>query len=72
MILAANLTYLQQPRAKEAEVYDFIASEVDAIKDNLGNIAGNTVSVTRANKYTALALKSRAMLYAASIASTIT
>jgi len=61
-------TYLQQPRAKEAEVYDFIASEVDAIKNNLGNIAGSTVSVTRANKYTALALKSRAMLYAASIA----
>lgn len=61
-------TYLQQPRAKEAEVYDFVASEVDAIKNNLGNIAGSTASVTRANKYTALALKSRAMLYAASIA----
>lgn len=55
---------LRVPRAKEFEVYDFIASEVDAIKDNLGN-AG---SKSRANKYTALALKSRAMLYAASIA----
>lgn len=55
---------LQRPRNTEAEVYDFIASEVDAIKDQLGN-AG---SKTRANKYTALALKSRAMLYAGSIA----
>jgi hypothetical protein len=55
---------LQRPRAKESDVYDLIASEVDAIKDKLGN-AG---SKTRANKYTALALKSRAMLYAASIA----
>lgn len=60
---------LQQPRAKEAEVYDFIASELDAIKDNLGNIlTSGAPSNTRANKYTALALKSRAMLYAGSIA----
>lgn len=57
-------SYLQTPRAKEAEVYDFIASEVDAIKDQLGNEG----SQTRANKYTALALKSRAMLYAGSLA----
>lgn len=57
-------SYLQTPRAKEAEVYDFIASEVDAIKDQLGNDG----SQTRANKYTALALKSRAMLYAGSLA----
>lgn len=57
-------TPLQQPRNKEEEVYDFIASEVDAIKDALGN-AG---SKRRANKFTALALKSRAMLYAGSIA----
>jgi len=55
---------LRVPRAKEYEVYDFIASEVDAIKNDLGN-AG---SKTRANKYTALALKCRAMLYAGSIA----
>ncbi|MDR0766526.1 MAG: RagB/SusD family nutrient uptake outer membrane protein [Odoribacteraceae bacterium] len=57
-------TPLQQPRAKEADIYDFIATEIDQIKDNLGNEG----SRTRANKYTALALKSRAMLYAASIA----
>ncbi|WP_234736831.1 RagB/SusD family nutrient uptake outer membrane protein [Tellurirhabdus bombi] len=55
---------LQQPRAKEEAVYDFIASELDAIKNDLGNTGSNT----RANKFTAMALKSRAMLYAASIA----
>jgi len=57
-------SYLQQPRNKEEEVYDFIASELDSIKDQLGNTGSNT----RANKYTAMALKSRAMLYAGSIA----
>lgn len=57
-------SYLQQPRNKEEEVYDFINTELDAIKDQLGNAGSNT----RANKYTAMALKSRAMLYAASIA----
>jgi starch-binding outer membrane protein, SusD/RagB family len=55
---------LQQPRSKESEIYEYVASEVDAIKDQLAN-AG---SVSRANKYTALALKSRAMLYAGSLA----
>lgn len=57
-------SYLQTPRATEAEVYDFIASEIDAIQDKLGNVGSNT----RANKYTALALKSRVMLYAGSLA----
>jgi len=57
-------SYLQNPRAKEADIYDFIASEVDAIKD----ILENANSATRANKYVALALKSRAMLYAGSLA----
>jgi len=61
---SGDASSLQVPRAKEAEVYDFIASEVDAIKEDLGNDG----SVSRANKYTALALKSRAMLYAGSIA----
>lgn len=59
-----NPQALQQPRNKEEEVYDFIASELDAIKETIGNGTSNT----RANKYTAMALKSRAMLYAASIA----
>lgn len=57
-------TPLQQPRNKEEEVYDFIAAELDAVKDKLGNAGSNT----RANRFTALALKSRAMLYAGSIA----
>lgn len=61
---SGNVTDLQQPRAKESEVYDFISSEIDVIKDQLGNEG----STTRANKYTALALKSRAMLYAGSLA----
>lgn len=56
--------YLAKPRNKEEEVYDFIASELDAIKD----IIGNEGSRDRANKYAVLALKSRAMLYAGSIA----
>jgi hypothetical protein len=63
---------LRNPRAKEAAVYDFIATECDAIKNDLGNINSSSnppvASFSRANKYTALALKSRAMLYAASIA----
>jgi len=58
-------TPLQIPRAKEAEVYDFIFKELEAIKEDL---AANNGSKTRANKYVALALESRAMLYAASIA----
>ncbi|WP_031530143.1 RagB/SusD family nutrient uptake outer membrane protein [Dyadobacter crusticola] len=59
-----NPSYLQQPRNTEEEVYDFIASELDAVKDQLGNDGSNT----RANKFTAMALKSRAMLYAGSLA----
>lgn len=58
-------SYLQMPRAKEVEVYDFIYTELEAIKSDL---AGNNSSKTRANTYAALALQSRAMLYAASIA----
>lgn len=59
-----NMKDLQVPRNTEKEVYDFIAADLDeaalALPEN---------SVTgRANKYSALALKSRAMLYAASIA----
>ncbi len=57
--------YLQVPRAKEYEVYDFIYNELEEIKDSL---EGNNGSQTRANTFTALALESRAMLYAASIA----
>lgn len=55
---------LRIPRSKEEEIYDFIASELDAVMPTLGNDG----SKTRANKFIALALKSRAMLYAASLA----
>lgn len=58
-------TAMQQPRATEAQVYDFIAKELDEIK---GLLPASAASKTRANKWTALALKSRAMLYAGSIA----
>lgn len=61
---SGDASNLQVPRASETEVYDFIASEMDAIAGNLGN-EGNP---RRANRFTALALKSRAMLYAGSIA----
>jgi len=55
---------IQLPRATEAEIYDFIDSELTAIANDLGN-AG---SQTRATRGAALALQSRAMLYAGSIA----
>src|SRR5690606_15159427 len=58
-------TPLQVPRATEHEVYDFVYSEMEAIKEDL---AANNASKTRANSYAALALESRAMLYAASLA----
>ncbi|SER62007.1 RagB/SusD family nutrient uptake outer membrane protein [Pedobacter rhizosphaerae] len=58
-------TPLQIPRAKESEVYDFIYKELEEVKVDL---SANNGIATRANRYTALALESRAMLYAASIA----
>ena len=51
------------PRNKEVDIYDFILSELDAIKEDLvGSEKG------RVTKWTALALKSSAAIYAASIA----
>lgn len=58
-------SYLCNPRAKEHEVYDFVYSECEEIKNDL---KANNDSKTRANYYTALALESRAMLYAGSLA----
>jgi hypothetical protein len=55
----------KKPRNKESEIYDFVASEVDAITEDL---TLNATSQTRATKWTALALKCRAMLYAGSLA----
>ncbi|MDB5110042.1 MAG: RagB/SusD domain protein, partial [Mucilaginibacter sp.] len=67
---SGNAGPLRQPRNKEYEVYDFIASEMDAIAPTIGNSnpLKSFADNSRANMYTCLALKSRAMLYAASIA----
>ena len=53
------------PRNSEKEVYDFIGAEMDAIASILPE---STDELARATKWSALALKSRAMLYAASVA----
>ncbi len=58
-------SYLRQARAKEHEIYDFVVSEMEAIKATLPDDP-NTKS--RASKGAALALESRAALYAGSIA----
>lgn len=60
-----DISEYQVPRSKESEIYDFIASEIDAV---LNDLPQSGESKTRANKWIALALKSRAMLYAGSIA----
>lgn len=57
-------SYLQYPRNTEAEVYDFVISEMEEIVTTLGNEGSNT----RANRFTALAVVSRAALYAGSLA----
>lgn len=63
--LGSDPTALQFPRAKESEMYDFVISEAEAIKDLLP--ADATVK-TRASKGAALAMEARAALYAGSIA----
>ncbi|MGV8090233.1 MAG: RagB/SusD family nutrient uptake outer membrane protein [Mangrovibacterium sp.] len=57
-----NFEELQVPRDKEEDVYDFIANDLDSA----ALLLGETNAKGRATKYAALALKSRAMLYAAS------
>lgn len=57
-------SYLQFPRNTESEVYDFVISEMEAIAPTLGNGESNT----RANQFTAMAVISRAALYAGSLA----
>jgi hypothetical protein len=58
-------TYLRHARAKESDIYDFVISEMDTIKTALPDDAGIK---SRATKWLALAMQSRAALYAASIA----
>ncbi|KEO75637.1 RagB/SusD family nutrient uptake outer membrane protein [Anditalea andensis] len=58
-------SYLRVSRAKEHEIYDFILQEMDAI---LPALPANAEIKDRATKGLAIALKSRAALYAGSIA----
>lgn len=62
---SGDATYLQNPRAKESEVYDFIISELEAIK---GDLPIDARIKDRATRATALAVQARAALYAGSIA----
>ncbi len=54
---------LKVPRSTEKETWDYVLELCDVAAANLGTAKGR-----RANKYTALALKSRAALHAASLA----
>ncbi len=60
-----DATSLQSPRAKESEIYDFVISEAEAIKNQLPNDVNEK---SRATKAVALAMEARAALYAGSIA----
>ncbi|HUH18232.1 RagB/SusD family nutrient uptake outer membrane protein [Albibacterium sp.] len=62
---SGDATYLQNPREKESAIYDFIIKEAEEIKPLLPKDV-NTKS--RATAAAALAMQSRAALYAASIA----
>lgn len=69
--LITQVTRLDSPeellypkRSSEKEVYDFVIKEMDDIKESLENVD----DYGRATKWAALALKSRAALYAGSIA----
>lgn len=58
-----NLDSLKVPRNTEKQVYDFVSAELDTAAQLMGP---GSPEQGRANKYAAYALKSRAMLYAAS------
>ncbi|MDB5121799.1 MAG: Starch-binding associating with outer rane [Sphingobacteriales bacterium] len=62
---AQSIDELQVPRSSEQEAYDFIAEDCDKAFNLLG---ATSEQRGRANKYIAAGLKSRAMLFAGSIA----
>ena len=62
---SGDASYLRHPRETEAAIYDFVISEAEAIKDLLPS---DVDTKSRATKAAALAMESRAALYAASIA----
>ena len=57
---------LQYPRSTEEEMYNYIIDECSQIVANLS--PEKTIHAEKANRWTALALKARAAIYAASIA----
>jgi starch-binding outer membrane protein, SusD/RagB family len=63
-IPSGDVTELHQPRAKEADVWKFVKDEMDAA---IALLSG-TGTEYRINKWSALAFKSRAMMYAGSVA----
>lgn len=62
---SGNVTNLQVARSKEAEIYDFVIAEAEAVK---GLLPVDASQKSRATKGAALAMESRAALYAGSIA----
>jgi hypothetical protein len=62
--LTATIDELKIPRSSEEKVYDMIADDLDFAYTNLPE----TSQAGRANKYAAAAFKSRAMLFAGTIA----
>jgi len=62
--VTASADELNVPRNSEKEIYDFIGSEIDAIIP----ILPEDSDPGRVDKYTAYALKSQAMMFAASVA----
>ncbi|WP_454804703.1 RagB/SusD family nutrient uptake outer membrane protein [Mucilaginibacter phyllosphaerae] len=62
---SGNVTPLQKPRSKESDIYDFVISEAEAIKNDL---PADVNVKSRATKAAALAMEARAALYAGSIA----
>lgn len=62
----ADVAKYQVERSKESDIYDFIAKEMDEIKEDLD--LPLLVQYNRASKGAALALKCRAMLYAGTLA----
>lgn len=66
---SGNATNLQNPRAKESEMYDFVIAEADAIKADLPiDTKSSAAAAARASRGAALAMQARAALYAGSIA----
>jgi hypothetical protein len=64
----SDVTDLKVPRSSEQAVWDQVASDFDFAIANLPAVNPDYSDGTRANKYVAAAFKSRAMLYAGSIA----